>query len=94
MNVHRSLEFHPKVPKDLDKLENKQFRQIMEKIMDLLRDCRPNDSRHLAGEPGVFRIDSGQYRVTYMCSNVVYVRTVGPRDGDKVYDIDRRRSGH
>ena len=93
MSGHRAIQFHPKVNKDLDKLENKQYRQVVEKILDLQRDCRPNDSRHMRGEPDVFRVDFGQYRVTYMCSNVVYVRTVGPRDGNKVYNIDRRRSG-
>ncbi len=94
MSEYRPIRFHPKVTKDLDKLENKQYRQVMDKILDLQRDCRPNDSRHMSGEPDVFRVDFGQYRVTYMCHEVVYVRTVGPRDGDKVYDIDRRRSGH
>ena len=93
MSGHRAIQFHPKVNKDLDKLENKQYRQVVDKILDLQRDCRPNDSRHMRGEPDVFRVDFGQYRVTYMCNEVVYVRTVGPKNDGKIYDIDGRRSG-
>lgn len=93
MSRHRAIQYHPKVPKYLDKLEEKQFLQLSGKIKDLQRDCRPIDSRHLAGYPGVFRVDFGQYRITYMFDDVVYVRTVGPKNDDKAYEVDRRRSG-
>ena len=92
MSSLRVLDFHSQVPKDLDAIEKKQYKQVMGKIVDLMKNPRPNDSKHLAGYPGYFRVDSGEYRACYWFDDLkVFIEAVGPRNDGDVFNTFRRR---
>lgn len=76
----------------LDELQPKQFKQVANRIFALLKDPYPADAKHVAGHPGVRRIDCGEYRVCYsVTANVVAVVVAGKRNDDEVYrQLDRR----
>lgn len=54
----------PAAQKDLDGLESKIFKQVMEKIRSLAEDPRPWGCLKLTAEEG-HRIRSGDYRILY-----------------------------
>lgn len=54
-----------KAEKFLAKVKPKEYRQLWGSIEDLEKDPRPNDSRHMKGYPGCFRITVGEFRVIY-----------------------------
>ena len=92
MTIMRALDFHSKVPKELDAIEKKQYKQVMGKILDLTKNPRPSDSKHLAGNPGCFRVDSGEYRACYSFDDAkVFIHVVGPRNDGDVFNTFRRR---
>jgi mRNA interferase RelE/StbE len=72
-------------------LEPKQCKQVAKQIHALTRQPHPHDSKHLAGHPGFFRIDAGEFRVCYTVGpETVVVAVVGPRNDDRVYrELDR-----
>lgn len=51
--------------KFLAKVKPKEYGQLWERIQDLQNNPRPNDSEHVTGYPGFFRIDVGEFRVIY-----------------------------
>lgn len=51
-------------------LDAKQYRQIGRKILSLLVDPHPNDSRSLIGYPEYLRVDFGEYRIIYKVSKL------------------------
>lgn len=70
----------------LQDLQAKQCKQVMMKILDLLRDAFPADAKHLSGYPGYRRIDSGEFRVCYTAvDKVIRIVIVGKRNDDEVY---------
>ena len=70
----------------LKDLQPKQFKQVTNRILSLLRDPYPGDCKHLSGHPGFRRIDVGEFRVCYaVCAGVVRVAVVGLRNDDAVY---------
>jgi|TARA_B100001964_G_scaffold65593_1_gene74693 mRNA interferase RelE/StbE len=73
--------------KFLDKLQQpKHYKQIASKILSLLKNPKPSDSKHLSGYSGYFRVDSGEYRIIYTITNlVINVVLVGKRNDDEVY---------
>ena len=78
----------------LKDLQPKQFKQVTNKILSLLRDPYPQDCKHLAGHPGCRRVDVGEFRVCYEASdNVVRIAVVGRRNDDSVYKELNRVSG-
>ena len=69
----------------------KHQRQIKEKILSLRENTMPQDSKSLRGFEGLFRCDSGEYRIIYRFdSNVVYILLVGKRNGADVYQELKR----
>ncbi len=93
MSGMRVLDLHSQVAKDLDALEKKHYKQVMGKILGLMKNPTPNDSKHLAGHPGYFRIDSGEYRACYWFDEAkVFIAAVGPRNDGDVFNTFRRRS--
>jgi mRNA interferase RelE/StbE len=71
--------------KFLDDLPAKQFRQIVLKIFDLMKDPRPHDSCPLKGFD-YLRADCGEYRIVYRHdAECLYVVLVGKRNDDDVY---------
>ena len=78
----------------LKDLQPKQFKQVTNKILSLLRDPYLQDCKHLAGHPGFRRVDVGEFRVCYEASdNVVRIAVVGRRNDDSVYKELNRVSG-
>ena len=73
--------------KFLRKLEApKQYKQITSKIISLLKNPMPNDSKHLSGYPGYFRVDSGEYRIVYSnTKSIIKIAVVNKRNDDTVY---------
>jgi len=78
--------------KFLGKLQTpKQYKQITSKIISLLKNPMPNDSKHLSGYPGYFRVDSGEYRIVYTNSeSIIKIAVVNKRNDDEVYKQMKR----
>lgn len=72
--------------KELYGLQLKQFRQIVRKIFSLQADPRPQDCKELKGNPGIYRVDQGEYRILYTIEeDAIEVFRVGKRNDDEVY---------
>jgi mRNA interferase RelE/StbE len=66
-------------------LDAKRFRQVMLKVLDLMRDATPQDSEALKGFEGR-RVDIGEYRIIYRFdASTLYVVVIGKRNDDEVY---------
>lgn len=73
--------------KDLFDLQPKFFKQVMNKILLLVEDPRPQDYKQLKGYSGVYRVDQGEYRILYRISeDTIEVFRVGKRNDDEVYE--------
>ena len=71
--------------KFVQNLQHKQYKQIVNKIFDLLKNARPHDSIQLKGSP-FYRTDIGEYRIIYSFDvNTVTVVLVGKRNDNEVY---------
>jgi mRNA interferase RelE/StbE len=69
----------------LDQLDPKQFRQVVRKILGLMEDPKPADSKPLHGHP-FWRADIGEYRIVYRVEkDVLKVALVDKRNDDEVY---------
>jgi mRNA interferase RelE/StbE len=78
----------------LEDLQPKQFKQVTNRILALIREPYPQDCKHLAGHPGWRRIDVGEFRVCYEVSGgIVRVGVVGSRNDDAVYKELKRVDG-
>ena len=64
----------------LERLDPKQFRQVVKKIFSLMENPRPADFRPLHGYP-FLRADIGEYRIIYRvekdCLKVALVGEIG-----------------
>ncbi len=69
----------------LDQLDPKRFRQVVKKILALMENPRPADSKVLQGH--LFRrADIGEYRIIYRVEeNCLKVALVDKRNDDEVY---------
>jgi mRNA interferase RelE/StbE len=73
--------------KFIGRLQSKQYKQIVSKIISLPNDPTPADSKHLSSHPGYFRVDSGEYRIVYTMQNsFIRIELVGKRNDDEFYD--------
>ncbi len=86
------LNFTHDAHKFVRQLDPKQFRQVMNKILDLLSDPLPHDSIEMKSSPGYHRTDIGEFRVIYKFDkeNLGCV-VVGRRNDDAVYSAFERR---
>ncbi|QBY56053.1 type II toxin-antitoxin system RelE family toxin [Cupriavidus oxalaticus] len=68
-------------------LPPKQYTQVMRKVIDLLRNPRPNDSIQLKGATdGERRTDIGEYRIIYRHDEgALYIDVIGKRNDGAVY---------
>jgi mRNA interferase RelE/StbE len=69
-------------------LQPKIAAQIAKKVLALNVAPLPNDSKHLIGYPGYYRVDSGEYRIVYSFNpeeDLVEIILVGKRNDDEVY---------
>jgi len=73
-------------------LDPKQYRQIGRKILSLLLDPFPNDSKSLVGYSGYFRVDCGEYRIIYKLeTDTIKLVLIGLRNDGTVYKkLDRK----
>jgi len=79
--------------KACEKLDAKQYRQVVSAILSLMSNPEPHDSQPLKGASrGERRLDIGEYRVVYAVeeSDVIEVLVVGKRNDDDVYKLWER----
>ncbi|MBF0457970.1 MAG: type II toxin-antitoxin system RelE/ParE family toxin [Nitrospirae bacterium] len=75
----------------LDRLDAKQFRQILKKVIELMKDPFPNDSKNLKGNQ-YKRVDAGEYRIIYLADDdILKIVTIGKRNDSEVYRRLQRR---
>lgn len=88
----RKLEIRKRALDFLLGLPAKQFRQVAVKVLALLADPDPPDSRPLKGHP-FRRADLGEYRIVYdYDKDNVRVLVIGKRNDDEVYQALGRLS--
>ena len=71
----------------LELLDKKQFKQVVVKILKLLVDPYPPDSKKLEGAQGGRRADQGEYRILYVVDEgrkEIQVWRIGKRNSDEV----------
>ncbi len=73
--------------KFIKKLPSKQHRQVVNKVLELLTDPSPSDSKKLVGYP-FHRVDIGEYRIIYRKEeNLIKVTLIEKRNDDAVYKL-------
>jgi len=89
--VHRKLSLTNDADKFLDRLDAKQFRQVVRRILALAHEPTPADSIQMKG--GRYRrVDQGEYRIVYFFDDdTVYIVVVGKRNDDDVYTKAERK---
>jgi mRNA interferase RelE/StbE len=81
----RALDIKRDALSALDRLDAKQFRQIMLRILELPKEPLPHDSKRLSGYP-YFRVSAGEYRIIYAFDDaIVSILMVGKRNDDDIY---------
>lgn len=76
------------------KMQPKQARQILFRILDLCQNPNPPDSKVIQGLSGnLRRIDSGEFRIVYrLQGDTLEILVVGKRNDDEVYrELSRKR---
>jgi len=82
--THQSKKFVGKLPP-------KQFRQVVNKVLELMANPEPPDSIHMEGYP-FKRVDIGEYRIVYRVEgDCVNVACIGKRNDDEVYKLLKRK---
>lgn len=74
-------------------LQPKISAQLAKKVLALNIDPLPADSKPLKGYSGIYRVDSGEYRIIYRFlpeEDLVEVVLVGKRNDDEVYKKIKR----
>ncbi len=74
------------------KLQAKQFKQVISKILGLMSDPTPADSESLRGYEQYRRTDIGEFRIIYRYNeDSISIALVGLRNDDAVYkQFDRK----
>ena len=90
------LQPHPTISvcKFLRRLQEKQFKQIWKKVLGLLSEPRPNDSKKIGTCDGreVFRADSGEFRILYSFdTKKLWLVLIDKRNDDEVYKSYNRK---
>ncbi len=62
--------------KEITGLQPKIRRQILGKLVELEKNSHPQDSKALKGEEDAYRVDSGEYRISYHIDKKSRVITV------------------
>jgi mRNA interferase RelE/StbE len=76
--------------KFIQHLPPKQFRQVLNKILELMSDPNPTDSKKLAGSP-YKRTDIGEYRIIYNVEDdCVKIYYTGKRNDADIYELLKR----
>ena len=89
--MHRKLSLTNDADKFLDRLDAKQFKQVVRKILALAHDPTPTDSIQMKGRR-YRRVDQGEYRIVYFFDeDTVTIVVVGKRNDDDVYTRAERK---
>ena len=96
-SLNRELNASSDVLKFLEKLQKSQpkhAKQIVRKWLLLSEEAMPQDAKALHGYDGVYRVDSGEYRIIYRFDvSTIYILALGHRNDGKVYkDFSRKRN--
>lgn len=76
---------------ELSELQTKQFKQVMMKILMLLKEPFPQDHTKLKGYGPYNKVDSGEYRIIYRVEKEnLYIDLVGKRNDDEIYKKMKR----
>jgi mRNA interferase RelE/StbE len=82
----RQLGLDPDAGKFLKAIDRKHSKQISSRLVQLMDNPKPHDSRHLSGAVGYFYLTEGEYRVIYTFGpSLVSVQMVDRRNDDRVY---------
>jgi mRNA interferase RelE/StbE len=69
----------------LDTLPAKQYKQIVAKIFELIKNPYPQDSKKLRGYE-FYRVDIGEYRIIYFIKEgILEIVLIGNRNDSNVY---------
>jgi mRNA interferase RelE/StbE len=75
----------------IEALPGKQYKQVVGKMIGLLKEPMPHDSRTLVGYP-YHRVNVGEYRIVYdVQGDTLRVLMVGKRNDDAVYKALKRK---
>ncbi len=75
----------------LESLPAKQYKQIVNAVLTLLKDPELHDAKKLVGYP-YFRVDVGEYRIVYDTQGeMLRVIVIGKRNDDAVYKALKRK---
>ena len=86
-----SLNLSRQSVKFITKLPPKQFRQVVNKILELITTGDSPDSKKLKGYP-FHRVDIGEYRVVYRKEKeCIKVALVDKRNDDRVYRLLKQK---
>jgi mRNA interferase RelE/StbE len=73
-------------------LDAKQYRQIGRKVLSLLLNPYPSDTKSLIGYPEYFRVDFGEYRIVYRVEeDTVKLILIGLRNDGDIYKKVKRK---
>jgi mRNA interferase RelE/StbE len=87
----RNLSLTNDAKRFLDRLDAKQYRQVVRRILALIDDATPPDSIKMTGSE-YRRVDQGEYRIVYFFdTDTVHIVVVGKRNDDEVYAKTRRK---
>ncbi|MDO8588254.1 MAG: type II toxin-antitoxin system RelE/ParE family toxin [Armatimonadota bacterium] len=76
------------------KMQPKQARQVLFRILDLCQTPNPPDSKAVHGLSGnLHRVDFGEFRIAYrLQGDTLEILVVGKRNDDEVYrDLSRKK---
>ncbi|MGF1672765.1 MAG: type II toxin-antitoxin system RelE/ParE family toxin [Rivularia sp. (in: cyanobacteria)] len=88
MSERYTLRVAKTAEKDLLKLQAKQYKQVVSKILSVQGNPRPQDCVVLKGYEGGYRVDQGEYRILYTIDDenkLVDVFRAGKRNDGEVY---------
>ena len=89
--MHRKLSLTNDADKFLDRLDAKQFKQVVRRILALAHEPTPTDSIQMQGRR-YRRVDQGEYRIVYFFDDdTVTIVIVGKRNDDEVYTRAERK---
>jgi len=73
-------------------LDAKQYKQVGRKVLSLLFDPYPHDSKSLIGYAEYYRVDSGEYRIIYKVEkDIIKLVLIGLRNDGDVYKKFQRK---
>jgi len=67
--VSYRLSITRRAEKEIARLPPKIWRQVVEKVLALEANPRPQDVKPLKGEEDAYRVDSGEYRILFHLDN-------------------------